>query len=481
MDQALSGLEPRDVFHWFAEISRIPRESRNEKRIAQWIVNFAQERGLKSYIDDFYNVIITKPGSKGFEALPPVLLECHTDMVCVCASGIQHDFMNDPIELVRDGYVLRAKGTSLGADNGVSVAMLLALLDRPDLKHPPLECLFAAQEELGLLGVKHLDTALIQARRAIGLDAGFEGVFCKGTSTKYSYILQRDLHRKASGAQAYRLLVDGLRGGMEGVMMAKERVSAAHVAARVLLRLQSAFDFCLERVDVHSRGIPECCEVIFRARSEDEDAIRKVVAILERDIQRELQKSEPELRFHVVPCKSNGMPMSPQDSADIIAFLNVFPWRGRGRDVENLTQITSFVTMRQLETDRFSLQMKATVSAETKGAAEAIDDLFALFERLFNIRVAKKNVQTGWEPLDASPMRDAMVSAYVELFGKRPYVKVSHGDNDCSELYRRIPGMDIITTAATYYDFHTPNEYLDLPSVGKVYKLVQRTLEKLCE
>ena len=175
------------------------------------------------------------------------------------------------------------------------------------------------------------------------------------------------------------------------------------------------------------------------------------------------------------------MPLSAQDSAGVIAFLNAFPWRGRGRDVENLTQITSFVTMRDMGMDEGSLHLKATVSAETRSAAEAIDDLFWLFGRLFGVRVVEKGVEPGWEPLDVSPMRDTMVSAYEELFGRKPYVKVSHGDNDCSELYRRIPGMDIITTAATYYDFHTPNEYLELPSVGKVYRLVQRTLEKLCD
>lgn len=481
MGNVLNGLEPRDVFHWFAEISRIPRGSRNERRIAEYVVSFAKQRGLHSYMDDLYNVIITKPGSKGCEELPPVLLECHTDMVCVSAPGVQHDFSNDPIGFVREGDVLRAKGTSLGADNGVSVAMLLALLDRADIQHPPLECLFATQEELGLLGVKHLDMGKIHARRAIGLDAGFEGVFCKGTSTKYSYELRLDVHREAFEGQAYRLLIDGLRGGMEGVMMAKERVSAAQVSARALLHLQRTFALRLEDICVHSRGIPERCEAFFRARPEDGAALCEAVAALEGGLRKELQKSEPGLCLRIAPQEPRGVPLSAQDSAGVIAFLNAFPWRGRGRDVENLTQITSFVTMRDMGMDEGSLHLKATVSAETRSAAEAIDDLFWLFGRLFGVRVVEKGVEPGWEPLDVSPMRDTMVSAYEELFGRKPYVKVSHGDNDCSELYRRIPGMDIITTAATYYDFHTPNEYLELPSVGKVYRLVQRTLEKLCD
>ena len=202
--------EPQALYHFFEDISRIPRVSFHEKQVSQYLVDFAESRGLWYYRDEMYNVLIKKEGSRGCENLPPILLEGHVDMVAAKAEESSHNFETDPIELVVEGNILRANKTTLGADNGCAVAMMLTLLDKEDLVHPPLECLFTAQEETGLDGAKGFDLSKIDSRRVIGLDAGSEGVFRKGTTTKVQMTSALKTDREEIKGRIYELVVEGL-------------------------------------------------------------------------------------------------------------------------------------------------------------------------------------------------------------------------------------------------------------------------------
>ena len=246
MERVLAGLAPERVWHYFEEISAIPRGSGNEKGIADYLEAFGKAHGYETYRDAIHNVLIRKPASSGCEAAPALLLQGHTDIVCEKNADVAHDFRTDPIKLkVEDGWIT-AEGTTLGADNGMAVAYMLAALEDDALRHPELECLFTAQEEVGLDGAKAFDGSLIRARRMVNMDCGGEGdivVSCAGG-------MRVDLSRKMSmlpfSGQALRIFVTGLAGGHSGGQIDKYLGNSNRIMGRVLAALS---DVCVARIE----------------------------------------------------------------------------------------------------------------------------------------------------------------------------------------------------------------------------------------
>lgn len=233
--QVLSALEPKSVFHFFEELSRIPRESGNMKAVSDWAVDFAKERGLRRCQDTLGNVIIWKDASPGYEDHPAVILQGHLDMVCVQEPGSEHDFEKDPLDLYIDGDWVKARGTTLGGDNGIAVAMILALLDDGTLPHPPIEAVLTVDEEVGLLGAKDLDCSQLAARRLINLDSEEEGVITAGCAGGARCDLKLSLPVERKSGIICEVLVSGLPGGHSGAEIHKNYANANRLLAQSLL------------------------------------------------------------------------------------------------------------------------------------------------------------------------------------------------------------------------------------------------------
>ena len=471
---------PQDIYCFFEDISKIPRGSGNERAIAEYLVGYAKKHGFSWIHDEYQNVLIRCPGTAGCEDQDPVLLECHTDMVCVKKPGIDHDFTKDPIKLVRDkDGIVHADGTSLGADNGCGVAICLAIMERDDSTHPPLECFFAAQEETGLIGAAKFDAANIRSKRAIGLDAGSDGVFCKGTTTKHSLTIKKDFKTEKSTGQAWTFELSGLCGGYPALCMPMERISAIESCGEILCEIERKIGINIVDICAESRGIPENFKCTFTTDS-DETILRKIFKDIERRLQVEYKESEPSLKLNLYKSDSE-IQIMKVDSKEIAYLISLLPYEIFGRNLERLDLVNGFGLCKSILSDNLkgSVIIKAAFSTDTDEKFVRVFEKIKTYLELCNAYCESDEVETGWKPSEHSPIREIMVKAYNELFGKDPIIKISHGGNDCVELYKKIPDMDIVTTAADYINFHTPDEYLVLDSFEREYDLIVHTLELL--
>ena len=278
MEYVIQGRSPRKLYDFFEQISAIPRGSRNEKEISEYLLAFAAERGLRVWRDDIYNVIIWKDGQNGGECQKPVLLECHTDIVCAKTPDSTHDFLHDPIRLIQEGNILHADRTTLGADNGCGVATILYILDSKDFPHPPLECYFASQEEIGLIGASNIDVSKFKARRAIGLDAGTDGVLCEGASSKYTYELCHAAQWEENHNQSWKLTVSGLMGGHAALWMPMDRQNAARLAGMALNTIRMHTDLRLCRMEGSDKGIMQQFQANFVTMLSEKDRVGRLRA-----------------------------------------------------------------------------------------------------------------------------------------------------------------------------------------------------------
>ena len=260
MANPFAGRKPERLYEFMYDIFSIPRPSNHEEKMARYVMDFAEAKGLEYYTDSWNNVLIRKVGSPGMEALPPVLLEGHMDIVPIKDTDSDHDFLTDPIDLIVEGNWVHGNKTTLGADNGCAVAIMLAVLDDDSLVHPPLECIFTVREELGMLGMMDFDLAQIKSRRVIGLDAGAEGIFRKGVSSKYKNKFSLPLRREECEGKVYDLEISGLCGGHAQMAFPADRACAIKLMGRVLYKLLDKFDIRVNLIDkTVNRGVAEDC------------------------------------------------------------------------------------------------------------------------------------------------------------------------------------------------------------------------------
>ena len=481
MEYVIQGYRPKRLFEFFEEVSAIPRGSKNEKGISDYLLHFAAVRGLRAYRDEMFNVIIWKDGQCGGEKCAPLLLECHTDIVCAKDPDVEHDFLHDPIRLVQDGNILHAGGTTLGADNGCGVAILLYLLESDDLPHPPLECFFAAQEELGCLGAAYVDVNQFKARRAIGLDAGTDGVLCKGTSSKYTYILHHEVSWQAVQTPTWTLQICGLNGGHAALWMPMGRQNAARLAGIILNALRKDAPIQLCEMHGEDSGVMSECSIKFTTAMQ-ESLLHEEIKHLQSQLQREFAAVEPGLYLELSK-QEPGVSLDVNCSDALIDWLLFLPYGvySRNQDapalVDSYANLTKVHLVREAEFAEFGV----VFSVELPEKAERLYELMQRCLDLFGGEIISESLSQGWMPSEQSPIRDIMVEAFVQLYGKKPFVKVSHGGNDCVELVKRIPGLDVVTCAADCINHHTPREFLPLDTFERVWALVTETLNLLVQ
>jgi dipeptidase D len=484
MSNAIEGLKPQLVWKYFAEIARIPRGSKNEAAISKHVYETAGKLGLQAKQDALGNVVVRKPASPGKQNVRPICLQGHLDMVCEKNAGKVHDFMKDPIELVRKGDVLTANGTTLGADNGIAVATNLAIMEDKTLEHGPLELLFTIDEETGLTGASNLAADFLESRTLLNLDSEDEGelfVGCAGGKDTLG-AWKADFEPAPEEGVAMSLKVLGLRGGHSGIDIAQGRGNAIKIANRVILEL-TARGARLSSINGGNKrnAIPRECEaVLFIPRKKLEKA-KKIAAQYHETVRAEFATVEKDLSIALteMPQAQNGRVLKKTLQKKLCRTIAALPHGviKMSADIPGLVETSTNVAVVGTTADAVSLatSQRSSVASEID---EIVQTVTAVLE-LGGADVETSDGYPGWKPNLASPILKLAADAYKSLFGKEPEVKAIHAGLECGILGERVPGLDMVSFGPTLRDVHTPDEKIHIDSVEKFWKFLLAILKNV--
>lgn len=469
--------------YYFNEISAIPRGSRNEKAVSDYVVEFAKARGLTYKQDEVWNVIVDKPGSAGHENDEPVIMQAHLDIVCEKETGCAHDFEKDPLDLyvTEDGW-LTARGTTLGADDGYGVAYMLAILDDPDtFAHPPVSCVFTSMEEIGLLGAMNLKAEDLHGKRLINLDGGGEVVSCVSSAGGARAVITVPTEFEANEKKAYKLTVDGLEGGHSGGMIHTEKGNANILAARVIKEMQRAgIDVCVADFTGGSKfnAIPHLAEVVFVSDA-DKAAIEASAAKSTKDIAAELEFSDKGV-FTTVTEASADRKMSQKASDGLISYLFLMPdgFQHRSMAIEGLT--TSSLNCGVVRTNDDAVVIDDLIRSALGSHTDILIEQLEELGKLTGTQVEVHDRFAGWSYSDQSEMRE-ILKATVAAHGQTLETHATHGGLECGVFKGLVPEMDIVTYGPVAKGAHTPEEKLDLASFDRAYTVLCDVLTNCCK
>jgi dipeptidase D len=480
-------LNPKKVFEYFALLSSVPHGSGNMKPIADLCENFAKERGLEYIRDAADNVIIKKPGTAGYEDSEPLILQGHLDMVCAKDPDCEKDMATEPIELYVDGDYLRARGTSLGGDNIIAVAMTMAILDSDDIPHPPIEAVFTVDEEVGLLGASALDFSNLKAKRMINLDSEEEGVFtvCCAGGVRVNATIPLTFENVSADSVAYKITVSGLMGGHSGVDIDKGRESANRLIIRFLKKLGEKLPFglySLEGGQLDNVICPEANAVIVFKNDEAEiGKLLESVAEYDAIFKNELAAGDPGVKVTASVC---GLPASHvivADTARALAALHILPYhiQRMSRDFEGLVQTSlNMGVLKLTDTElKFSYSVRSSIASEKHDLVDKIKSVLAL--AFPEAKIDLHGDYPSWEYKRDSSLRDVIMDAYCETTGKKGIVAGTHGGLECGIFSERIKGLDCVSMGPNLAEVHSPREMLDIPSVERLWELMKVILKKM--
>lgn len=481
MENSILNLEPKRVFYYFNELSKIPRGSGNEKGVSDYLVSFAKELGLEVFQDKENNVLIKKPATKGYENKPGVILQGHLDMVAVKDIDSKHDFMKDGLDLYIDGDFVKARGTSLGADNGIAVAMGMALLEAQDLKHPAIELLATTDEENGMTGAANLGFDNIDGQMLINIDSEEEGIFlasCAGGVRSLVTLpieMEKSLYRKS-----YRLVFEGVTGGHSGMEINKNRANAIKLLGRVLSELDREFDYDLARVDGGEKmnAIAKLAECIISTNAEY-SSILDFVQILNDKFKREYAISEPTLNLALVEVPFEEKVLVKASKTAVIDYLRLMPngVQSMSQSIEGLVE--SSLNIGILTQTGDAVLFESAIRSSVKSLKYEITDRIDRLARMVGTEQQLKSDYPEWAYKIDSELRTKFLSAYKKLFDKEGVVDAIHAGLECGLLTEKIGDMDMISFGPNMYDVHTPKERLSIQSTENSWKLLVEVLEQL--
>lgn len=488
--RVLEALQPNRVFYYFEKISEIPRGSYHTKAVSDYCVSIATELGLTVRQDAWNNVVIHKPASAGCEQAPVFMIQGHLDMVCEKDADCKHDFETEGLELLIDGDYITANGTTLGADDGIAVAMALAVLEDDTLVHPPLEVVFTTEEEVGMDGAIHLDTNDLTAQYLLNLDSEDEGVLtvsCAGGSTQE---LHRTIYRETVSGIPYRIRVHGLQGGHSGVEIQKGRINSNKVMSTVLSRLLLQFPIRLADIcggQKHNAIPREASAVVVFPPDAD---LLKAEQILERIrnlYAQAYRNSDSGILIDIQPCGveykvKNGhvaelLVFSEDVQRDLLQLLVSLP-----NGVQEMSQTISGLpetstNLAVLQTQETELYLEISNRSSQMAALTLLEERVEELTGFCGFSVKLQSRYPGWEYRMESRLRDCMQELYRKLFGKEAIVEAIHAGLECGILLEKMPQLDIVSTGPNILDIHTPQERMSISSVARTWTYVLEILK----
>ena len=480
-------LYPEKVFHYFSEISKIPRASKKEKEISDWLVKFAKEEKLKIIQDEHYNVIIKKKATEGYEDFSPLILQGHMDMVWEKNKDTEFDFSTQGIELVIDGDFLKANGTTLGADNGIAIAYALAILDSDDIKHPALEVVITTDEEDGMSGVANLDFDEFDGKTLINLDTEEYGeVYVSsagGTRTETKFIFETK--KIGNGYTPISIEVKGLSGGHSGAEIHKNLGNSIKILSEVLYHLSKRYEMSLIHIDGGGKvnAIPReaVAEIAVKLDGDSIDELKKLSVLAFENILKDFKVSDKSPILAIEKIEEKNLGISLGDTLNIINFLHEVP-NGvleMSKHIEGLVETS--INIGFISTEIVDGNVKIRIKSLARSMAN--DPLNKLVEEVTdltrkhdaNIKIAASN--PSWEYKEDSKIRELIAKSFKEITGNEPVIKAIHAGLECGVFTQNIKGADVVSIGPNIYGAHTPEERMDIKSVGETWEWLLKILE----
>jgi dipeptidase D len=478
MSRLWEGCKPERVLYYFEEISKIPRCSGKEKQVSDYLVNWAKSKNLKVYQDQYHNVVIYKDGTKGYENAPKVVLQGHMDMVCEKNEDTVHDFDKDPIKLViKDDYI-HAEGTTLGADNGIAVAMNLTILESNDIPHPPIEVLITSDEETGMTGAMNIDPSVIEGRILLNLDSEGEGIFTSGCAGGGRINFVSEIEKKESKySKKYRISIKGLMGGHSGVEIHLDRANASKLMGRLLYKLKNITD--LENVQGGSadNAIPR--EAFAVVTADDLGKVKSIVENLEKTFKNEYAFSDVGISIEIQELiEEIGEVFSDEFFDRYLKLINLIPYGPLkiNRDIDLVIQSNNPGVVK---VDDEVLIIKCAVRSSIESLKDDFCEQMIQLGEATGFKVEKKAFYPGWEYAKESYIRDLCSVVYKEEYGTEAEVMAIHAGLECGFFIEKIPEMDAVSFGPEMYDIHTPGEHLSISSTERTFNLLKSILKKI--
>ena len=484
MGNAIEGLKPALLWKYFAEISKIPRGSKNEKQVSTYVFETAKKLGLEAKQDKSLNVVARKPASAGKENVPMICLQGHLDMVCEKNKETVHDFEKDPIELVRKGNVLMANGTTLGADNGVAVATNLAIMEDKSLEHGPLEFLFTIDEETGLTGANNLKPGFLQSKTLMNLDSEEEGALYVGCSGGRNTIgVWKAAFESASPRSLPAVIkVKGLKGGHSGLEIDKGRGNSIKIINRILLALTKV-DVRISTIEGgnKSNAIPREAEALVFLPKNNLKKAKSILETWNAIIKAELSSVEPDLAVTMeeVPRMKKGKVLKQNLQTMICRTISALPHgvTKMSADIPGLVETSTNVAIIRTEKGRIEL-----TTSQRSSVATEIDEIVQTVGATFTLGGAKAvyaEGYPGWKPnLDSKILKIARTT-YKSIAGKEPEVKAIHAGLECGIIGEKYPGMDMVSFGPTLEGVHSPDEKIYIDTVEKFWNFLLAILKNV--
>ncbi|RLF34413.1 MAG: cytosol nonspecific dipeptidase [Thermoplasmata archaeon] len=480
----INDLEPRIVWKHFDEIRKIPRCSKHEEKIRQYILDFAEKHGLKSKTDEAGNVVIIKPSSPGMEDKPIVVLQGHMDMVCEKNSDVKHDFSRDPIKIRRDGDILTAEGTTLGADNGMGIAIMLAILEDKKLRHGPIEALFTVDEETGLTGAFAMEPDFLKGRIMLNLDSEDFGVITIGSAGGGDSRIELPIKTKSINKKTIgiTLKVTGLKGGHSGVDIHEQRGNAIKILTRLLWKTSRKHRFLISDItggDKHN-AIPREATAKIYIDPEDKDKFVLDLRSEEKSILDEIKPIDPDFRLEIKENAENLEKTLDNDSqTKLLNLLHGLP-HGVHRmsyDIPDLVETSTNLAIVKIEKDKAAIGMSSRSSI--KSALQDMRDRIHAIASLAEAKVIEEKPYPGWKPNLDSKILGLAKKIFREMYKREAKIEAIHAGLECGIIGEKFPGMDMISIGPTIKYPHSPDEQVHISTVDKFYKYVLKILENI--
>ena len=475
----LAGLEPAAVFGYFEEICSIPHGSRNTKQISDYLVNFAKTHDLRYIQDDADNVIIFGDATPGYEDHPPVILQGHMDMVCEQDDDCTIDMSKEGLDVTHDGNMVFAKGTTLGADNGIAVAMGMAILADKTIPHPPIELLITSDEEIGLLGAAAVDLSELKGKILINLDSEGEGILTVSCAGGCVANISRPVERRAVYGPCIRLGVNDLKSGHSGADIHQNRANANKVMGEFMSRIQKLMPLCLTSLvgGTKDNVIPESCQATLVAMGINLERINDIAEQLQAEIREKYDEPNATVQAFDVDALG-GNSLSTESTSKVISLLCAAPhgvqvW---SEDIPGLVQTSLNMAVVKLgERLNMTMSVRSSVNSEKQEVLAQLKKLAEMFDASYE----ENGAYPAWEFKKESHLRDVMVSTYKDLFGKEPKVEAIHAGLECGLFTEKIPGLDCVSVGPEMHDIHTIRERLEIGSTQRTWKFLLEVLKNL--